>query len=178
MINVYGKGGHAKMISSLIRETVSFYDDTDYYTSKKYPWFIGIGDNKNRKKIANKLNNAEFIIINMGSHVSTDVTVGIGSLIAPGAIIQNAVTVGNHVIINTAASVDHDCKIGNYCHIAPNSTLCGAVKIGNGTLIGAGSVVLPGIEIGKNCIIGAGSVVTKNIPNNTTAFGNPCTHKK
>ena len=29
-------------------------------------------------------------------------------------------------------------------------------------------------QTGDNVTIGAGSVVTKNIPDNTLAFGNPC----
>ena len=34
MINIYGKGGHARMIASLTEEAVSFYDDSDYYKAK------------------------------------------------------------------------------------------------------------------------------------------------
>ncbi len=173
MINIYGKGGHARMIASLLEETVSFYNDTDYYKAKDHPWIIGIGDNANRKKIAERLKHSEFINIDLAVYVASDVNIGIGSLIAPGAIIQNTVSIGKHVIINTSASIDHDCEIGDYCHIAPNTTLCGAAKIGAGTIIGAGSVILPGIEVGENCIIGAGSVVTRNIPSGSKAYGNP-----
>ncbi|ASV32719.1 sugar O-acetyltransferase [Maribacter cobaltidurans] len=48
------------------------------------------------------------------------------------------------------------------------------VKIGNKAWIGGNSVICPGVTIGDNVTIGAGSVVTKNIPDNTLAFGNPC----
>lgn len=48
------------------------------------------------------------------------------------------------------------------------------IEIGNNVWIGGNVVVLPGVKIGENCVIGAGSVVTKNIPNNSIAFGNPC----
>ena len=30
------------------------------------------------------------------------------------------------------------------------------------------------ITIGDNCVIGGGSVVTKDIPDNSLAYGNPC----
>ena len=33
---------------------------------------------------------------------------------------------------------------------------------------------MPGVTIGDNVVIGAGSVVTKDIPDNTIAYGNPC----
>jgi len=49
----------------------------------------------------------------------------------------------------------------------------GSVSIGRKTFIGMGSIILPGVIIGENVIIGAGSVVTKNIPDNSVAFGNP-----
>jgi acetyltransferase-like isoleucine patch superfamily enzyme len=38
--------------------------------------------------------------------------------------------------------------------------------------IGSNSTILP-VKIGNNVIIGAGSVVTKDIPDNTTVYGNP-----
>lgn len=173
MINIYGKGGHAKMIASLLNESYEFYNDADYDKAGDHPWIIAIGDNKSRKFVANiNLKDVDYITINQGIYVAAEY-IGVGVQIAPGAVVQNGVIIKDHTIINTSTSIDHDCIIGEYCHIAPNTTLCGAVEIGDGTLIGAGSVVLPGIKIGKNCIIGAGSVVTKNIPDNTKAFGNP-----
>lgn len=48
------------------------------------------------------------------------------------------------------------------------------ITIGNNVWIGASVTVLPGVTIGDNCTIGAGSVVTKDIPENSIAFGNPC----
>ncbi len=46
--------------------------------------------------------------------------------------------------------------IGDNCWIAGNVTICGGVTIGSGS------------------VIGAGSVVTRDIPNNSLAYGNPC----
>jgi sugar O-acyltransferase (sialic acid O-acetyltransferase NeuD family) len=173
MINIFGRGGHAKMIASLSDQPVTFFDEADYSEANNFDWIIGIGRIDKRIEIAKLLNNCKFQSINKGTYVADDLIFGEGTLIAPGVIIQNNVKIGKHSIINTSASIDHDCYIGDFCHIAPNCTLCGTVKIGSGTLLGAGSVVLPGIIIGENCIIGAGSVVTKNIPSNKTVYGNP-----
>lgn len=48
------------------------------------------------------------------------------------------------------------------------------VTIGNNVWIGGGAIIMPGITIGDNVVIGAGSIVTKDIPDNTIAYGNPC----
>ena len=40
--------------------------------------------------------------------------------------------------------------------------------------IGAGVQVMPGVTIGNDVVIGGGSVVTKDIPDHSVAYGNPC----
>ena len=64
------------------------------------------------------------------------------------------------------------------CHDAStkkflNYTKIGRVSIGNNVFIGAGTVILPSVRIGNNVIIGANSTVTRNIPDNSVAFGSP-----
>lgn len=49
-----------------------------------------------------------------------------------------------------------------------------AITIEDDCWIGSNVSVLPGVTIGRGSVIGAGSVVTKNIPENSLAFGNPC----
>lgn len=91
---------------------------------------------------------------------------------------------------------DTDIYIGDFTMIGPNVTIATAghpilpefrekimqynipVKIGRNVWIGAGCIILPGVEIGDNSVIGAGSVVTKNIPENSVAFGTPCEVKR
>jgi sugar O-acyltransferase (sialic acid O-acetyltransferase NeuD family) len=177
MINIYGKGGHAKVVNSVVEAwyTPAFFNDDDYDESIKGSWVIGIGHNKSRKRVAEEvLKDKEFITVLSPSCICDgSIVIGEGSQIMAGTVIQVDTIIGDHCIINTAASVDHDCVIDSYVHIAPNTTICGGVKIGECSFIGAGSVILPYIKIGKNCIIGAGSVVTKDIPDNSLAYGNP-----
>jgi sugar O-acyltransferase (sialic acid O-acetyltransferase NeuD family) len=177
MINIYGKGGHAKVVKSIIDawHTPVFFNDDDYDDSATGLWVIGIGNNQSRKRIAEEvLKNKEFIsVIAPSSSCDDSIVMGEGCHVMAGAVIQIDTVIGDHCIINTAASVDHDCDIGSYVHIAPNVTLCGGVEIGECSFIGAGSVVLPYIKIGKACIIGAGSVVTKDIPDSSLVYGNP-----
>ena len=49
------------------------------------------------------------------------------------------------------------------------------ITVGDDVWFGANVTVLPGVKIGSNVVIGAGSLVNKDIPDNSLAFGNPCT---
>ena len=176
MINIYGKGDHAKVVSSAIRlQQFKFYDDSDYNPLVEGLWVIGIGNNKTRKRIAEEvLRGKRFIsTFSANSICHSSSNIGGGTQVMAGAVIQMGCKIGSHSIINTAASVDHDCELGKYSFIGPNATLCGGVSVGECSFIGAGATVLPYIKIGKNCMIGAGSVVTKDIPDNVTAYGSP-----
>mgnify|MGYP003643344906 CR=1 FL=1 len=178
MINIYGKGGHARVVADAIvnhnknPHFVEDYNDDDFDNTLMDPWVIAIGNNEDRKKIANKLKGKEFKTVIQHTAIC-GMTPGEGSQILHGVVIQVGTKIGKHCIINTAASIDHDCVLGDFTFIGPNATLCGGVEIGEGTFIGAGTVILPYIKIGKDCMIGAGSVVTKDMPDNITAYGNP-----
>ena len=49
----------------------------------------------------------------------------------------------------------------------------GSIYIGEDSWIGTHTVIHPGVHIGKRCIIGSCSNVTKDIPDDSLAFGNP-----
>lgn len=177
MINIYGKGGHARVVNSVLwnrhPKQIKFWNDEDYDKSARGSWVIAIGNNQARKTIANKLGKGCYAIVIAESALVYDSDIGEGTQILHRAVVQVGTKIGKHCIINTSASIDHDCKLGDFSFVGPNATLCGGVEIGEGTFIGAGAVILPYIKIGKNCMIGAGSVVTKNMPDNITAYGNP-----
>jgi acetyltransferase-like isoleucine patch superfamily enzyme len=44
--------------------------------------------------------------------------------------------------------------------------------------IGVGAILLDGVCVGKRSIVGAGAVVTKDIPENSVAFGVPAVVKR
>lgn len=48
------------------------------------------------------------------------------------------------------------------------------ITVGDNVWIGAGVQVMPGVTIGSDVVIGGGSVVTKDIPDHSVAYGNPC----
>ena len=178
MINIYGKGGHANVINSILWNThpkqINFWNDESYNNDIIGNWIIAIGDNKSRKRIAKILGNDCYItLIHESAIINSNVNPGEGSQILHGSVVQVGTKIGKHCIVNTAATVDHDCILNDFSFIGPTATLFVVVEIGEGTYIGAGTTVLPYIKIGKDCMIGAGSVVTKDVPDGITAYGNP-----
>lgn len=174
---IWGNGGHAKVVreATRVRDWPTIVDGDERYPWKEFyssmPGVIAIGDNKTRKRIADRLGpEQQYATIFDPSHICHQhgfINDGAGSVFLAGSVVQTWSAIGDHVIINTCASVDHDCWISDFVHIAPGAHLCGNVKVGEGTLVGAGTIVTPGVTIGPWLVIPAGSVVTKDCLNET-----------
>ena len=197
-LHIIGFGGHSKVVIDVAEQNrfaqMSIYDDNIEKNHLKYRHYtvyaptptdlegdaiISIGSNRIRKRISGDYPRLKWkSLIHPSAYIAPDVKIGEGTVVMAGVIIQPGTVIGNHCIINTGALIDHDCIIGDYSHLAPGVSLAGTVTIGEGTLIGIGSCVVPNVCIGKWVIIGAGSVVIADIPNEVTAFGNPCRSKK
>ena len=54
MINIYGKGGHARVVNSALKypKKIMYWNDDDYNDNIEGHWIIAIGNNQNRKNIA------------------------------------------------------------------------------------------------------------------------------
>lgn len=200
MANVYlfGASGHGKVVKDILNangaKVEAFVDDNlrvEECSGRKVlhdakglsPMIVSIGVNKVRRIIVDRLiasanedgHQLEFATaIHPSAVVSPTAKIGEGTVVMAGAVINADAVIGKHCIINTGATVDHDCVIEDYCHIAPGANISGGTHIGEGTWVGVGSCVIQCLNIGKDCMIGAGSVVVNDIPDEVTAFGNPC----
>ena len=112
-------------------------------------------------------------VIHPSALIAREVTIGEGSQIMAGAIIQPSTSIGKNCILNTGVSIDHDCEIQDHVHVAPGVTLSGSVKVGRESHIGTGAVVIQNITIGERVLIAAGAVVTQNIPDGVHVKGVP-----
>lgn len=186
---LYGASGHAKVVIDVVRAqggTVEGLVDDNPALHQVYgipvlhdaaglsPFIVSIGNCRIRKAVAERLRGPFATAIHPSALLSPTATVGEGSVVMQGAVIQAEARIGRHCIINTRASIDHECVIEDYVHIAPGCTVSGGVHVGEGTWLGAGSTIIQGVCVGRNCFIGAGSVVVKDIPDNSKAYGVPC----
>lgn len=190
-LNLFGASGHAKVIIDIINaqgnEVGCLYDDAPHCdeihdipvckasaAQVSGPLIISIGSNRVRKIISERYLLEYATAVHPEAIISPSAKIGNGTVVMQGAIIQSDAIIGNHCIINSGSSIDHECIIGDFVHISPHATLCGNVKVGEGSWIGAGATVIPAIKIGRWCTIGAGSVVIRDLPDGSTAYGNPC----
>lgn len=174
--NLYGAGGHAAVVASILPGTNTQYSDSYPPVDYSGQWIVAIGDIDDRRRIAERLacSNVSFAsCISKNASVDANARVGIGSVVMSGAVIETGATVGDHVIVNTGSSINHHCDVGDFSHVGPGATICGGVTIGSGVMIGAGATVINGITIGDKAVIGAGAVVVRNVEANCVSYGNP-----
>lgn len=194
-IALVGAGGHAKVVLDTLQaagKTVDrVYDDNPDLQGKDFcgvpvvgpidqlqecpgqKAIIAIGDCRKRRELAEAYDCQWVSAIHPTAYVAETASVGAGSLIAAGAIVQAAATVGDHVIVNTGATVDHDCRLADFVHICPGTNLGGNVSIGKETMCGLGSRLLPGVTVGADVLVGAGSVVNRTVADGVTVIGIP-----
>ena len=159
---------------------------SDYYDEKNLEnvrkefgtnkFFIGFGNMKYRKNVYEYLVANKFEAVNVihpNAVVSPNAKIGLGVLIESGCLITPNPVIGNNVVVNTGSQVNHDNIIENHVYIASGVIMSGGIFVGENSLIDDGVIISLGKKVGKNCIIGAGGVVTKDIPENSVAYGNP-----
>ena len=139
-------------------------------------YFLGVGMKSMKKRflIYSEMDRllTPVNIIHPTSSISKSAKVGKGILFEAYTKIANDASLGDHCIINSFSSINHDQCIEDNILIAGNVSLAGKY-IGSHTIISDGAVIGFKRNVGKNCIIGDGAVVTKDIPDNSIAYGNP-----
>ncbi len=192
---IIGASGHGKVVADIAKNNgytdIVFLDDnsaiknngsysvigtTKCIAELEGDVFVGIGNPSVRKRIMEELismNRTIPTLVHPNAVIGEDVTIGIGSAVMAGAVINPSTKIGKGVILNTCSSVDHDGTINDYVHIAVGAHVCGTVTIGEETWIGAGATVSNNIDICSKCVIGAGAVVVKNIEESGTYVGVP-----
>ena len=87
-------------------------------------------------------------IVSPFSHVSPHATVGAGTIVMHGAVVNAGATVGSGCILNTNSVVEHDVVLGDFTHISTGAVVNGDTIVGEGVFVGSGSIVKEGLTLG------------------------------
>lgn len=196
---ILGASGHGKVLADMAEllgwQEVIFFDDAWPGIEKVGSWrvegdtreliatievyggvIVAIGDNLvrlDKQRILAESGGALVSLIHPQAFVSRYASVGAGSVVMAGAVINVDTNLGQGCIINTGATVDHDCELGDGVHLSPGGHLAGGVKIGRASWIGIGASVRQLVSIGDGVVIGAGAAVVQSLPDLCTALGVP-----
>lgn len=140
---------------------------------------IAVGDNYRRDMIHRKiLSLCPWFKFGTAVHPSAclaeDVTVGEGSVLMAGSVINSGARIGRFCILNTNSSLDHDSEMEDFASLAPGVVTGGNVSIGTCSALGIGAIVKHGVLIGEHAVVGAGAIVMRDVSSFSVSYGQPC----
>ena len=187
---VFGAGGHARVIASLLSDDVVFVvpsprgdnevAESEFFASvddwRDRDVYLGVGDNEIRNRLWESLAAVGITprtIVSPRATVDRAARLGAGVMLAHGAVVCANAVVEDNAIVNTMASVDHDCRVGRGSHLTTAVHLGGGVSVGAMSFLGMGVIVTPGVTLGDNTTVMAGAVVVRDFPGNGVLGGSP-----
>jgi len=196
---ILGASGHGKVVADCAElcgwDEVCFFDDAWPGKQSNAHWpvvgdtsvllsdlaafeavLVAIGDNGIREAKVQALLAAGAllpVLIHPSACVSRYSSLGAGSVVFAGAVVNVDCQAGVGAIINTGATVDHDCVLGNAVHVSPGAHLAGGVTVGDRSWVGIGSSVRQLVQIGSDVLVGAGAAVVADVPNDCRVAGVP-----
>jgi sugar O-acyltransferase (sialic acid O-acetyltransferase NeuD family) len=189
---IVGGGGHARVLASVLLKTgaevIGYTDRQDRGPLLGAPWLgedrqlaellaarpglqaaLGVGKidaSPHRLALAGEvaaLGIALPAVVSPDAVVNREVTLGEGSVVLDGVVVNSGARIGDLAILNTGCIVEHDCTLGRDVHVAPGAVLGGGVTVGDHGHLGAGSVVIQGVRLAPGCTVGAGAAVTEDL---------------
>jgi sugar O-acyltransferase (sialic acid O-acetyltransferase NeuD family) len=139
---------------------------------------VAIGSNFARCAMARRILYAapefRFIpAIHPSAQIARGVSIGPGTVVMAGAVINTNSWIGEHCIVNTNASVDHDNVLERFSSLGPRAVTGGNVRLCEYSVLALGASVIHGRTIGAHAVVGAGATVIRDIPELVVAYGTP-----
>jgi sugar O-acyltransferase (sialic acid O-acetyltransferase NeuD family) len=196
---ILGASGHGKVVADTAQcggwDQVDFYDDAWPGLASNGSWhvvgdstamyarlqdyqgvMVAIGNNAVRHAKLESLIAAQAPVVSLihpMAFVSQYASIGPGSVVFAGAVVNADAKIGFGAILNTGCSVDHDCVLGDAVHVSPGARLAGGVRVGERSWIGIGASIRQLIRIGSDVIVGAGASVVGDVPDGQVVVGVP-----
>ena len=196
---ILGAGGHGKVVAEIALECgwseIVFFDDAWPELSRNGSFkvagntaaiveqirdfdgiHVAIGNNRVRLEkfeFFSSLSAALPPLVHPRSVISKSSSLGDGSVVMAGSVVNADTTISSACILNTGSTVDHDCIIRDGVHVSPGANIAGGVKIGRLSGVGIGASVIQCVSIGSDSQVGAGAVVLTDVPDGILVAGVP-----
>lgn len=192
-ILIYGAGGHAKTVISLLRlldwDIAGIIDDgveagvlisgipvlgnADLLPKMRADGVDsavnavgGIGNYTVRWNIFERLRELDFAfptLIHPAAFVEDTVTLADGIQVLAQSYISSESVIGFGTLINAAAVISHDGKLGKCVNLSPGALLAGQVTVEDFAQIGMGATVNLGVTIGTRARVGNSATVKADV---------------
>lgn len=126
--------------------------------------------NRSRERMFNCLKGLGYRIetyVHPEARVYTEIPLGDGCVVLPGAVIDPHVTLGVNTMVWSNATLAHDSSVGDHCWVATGCVVSGQASISNNTFLGVNSTVVNEVTVGEFNIVGASGLITKDTKPNS-----------
>lgn len=127
---------------------------------------MGYNDlNRSREVMFNTLKEMGYVLesfIHPDANVYTEIPLGEGCVILPGAVIDPHVKLGVNTMVWSNVTAAHHSQVGAHCWLATGSVVSGKAKILENTFLGVNSTVVNEVTVGAFNIVGAAALITRD----------------
>lgn len=151
----------------------------DRHHDQQHHYLTALSDNRARADLVRRVeelgapNLKPWTLRHPTAIIGHSVEIGVGTCIAPLAVITAHATIGEHCIVNAMSSISHDTVLESFVNVSAGVSIGAHVTLGQGSSVGAGATITSDIQVGEWSVIGAGAVVTDDVPSHVTVAGAP-----
>jgi sugar O-acyltransferase (sialic acid O-acetyltransferase NeuD family) len=96
------------------------------------------------------------------ARVYTDLPLGEGSVVLPGAVIEPHAQVGANTMVWSNVTIAHHSSVDDHCWVAAGTVVSGHAKVLRNTFLGVSSTVVNAVTVSEFNVVGAAALITRD----------------